>query len=101
METETWRKSGRACRKWAWRAGNRSERRSSRFVHKVGEIYQAIESRQDYSRRREPRINSRVPNVVRIVSEFRKVVALNPAESVRDLEAAFVYGVERAEVVAE
>src|SRR6185436_9129877 len=83
------------------RAGNLSERRPSGFVHEIGEIYQAIDSGQDDSRGRESGKMGGVPNVIRIVSEFRIMIALDPSQRVRDLESALANGVECAEVVAE
>ena len=78
-----------------------SERRSAGFVHIVGEINQAVEARQDDSRRSESGIDGRVKKVIRIVSEFRIMIALDPSQRVRDLESALANGVECAEVVAE
>src|SRR5262245_56274245 len=101
VEAQPRGKSGPARRQRTRRARSRSERRSAGFVHIVGEINQAVEARQDDSRGSESGIYGRVKKVIRIVSEFRVMIALDPSQSVRDLEAALVNGVEYAEVVAE
>src|SRR5262245_5543651 len=101
VKAQTRRKGGRAGRQRTRRSGRRSERRSAGFVHVVGEINQAVEARQDDPRGRESGIDGRVKKVIRIVSEFRVMIALDPTQSVRDLETALVNRVEYAEVVAE
>ena len=88
-------------RKRTRRPGHLGKRRPAVDVHEVGEIDQAIEVRQDDPRRREPGIVRGIPERIGVVSEFHIVIAFDPPHGVRQLEAAFVDGVEDAEVVPE
>ncbi len=75
--------------------------RPTRFINEVGEIHEAIESRQDDSRRGESRIDCGVPDVVRVKAELSIMLALDPSHRIGELEATLVYGIEGAKVMPE
>src|SRR6266852_879649 len=65
--------------------------RPTRFINEVGEIHEAIESRQDCG----------VPDVVRVKAELSIMLALDPSHRIGELEATLVYGIEGAKVMPE
>ena len=70
-------------------------------IHKVGKIHEAIDPGEDDAHGSEPRPDHEIVDVVDVKTEFRIMLALDPSQRVRSLEAALVYCVEGAEVMSE
>ena len=74
---------------------------SGRGIDEVGEVHEAVDARQDDAHGSESRPDDEILQIVYVHAEFGDVVSFYPGDVIGKLDAAFVDGIENAEVVAE
>ena len=92
-------KNGAAC---GWtRAIAGLRKNAGRGIDEVGEVYKAVDARQDDAHGSESRPDDEVLQIVYVHAEFGDVVSFYPGDVIGKLDAAFVDGIENAEVMSE